>query len=236
MLGRRLLTALILLVAPSAMAQEAAVDLELVLAVDASSSVDEAEWGLQTGGIAAGFRHPRVHEAIRSGPTGRIAVAIVTWADATLPAAETDWFVLASPDDADRFADRVEGLPRGVIGGTGIGAGIAAAIRKLDRNGLKGLRQAVDVCGDGRETPAREIVVTMPVARGMALARGVTINGLAIQNEEPDLAEWYRDNVIAGPESFVVPAADYEDFAQAMVRKLIREIEHEPKVGALSGE
>jgi hypothetical protein len=236
MLGRWLLGALILLFSPSAEAQDAAVDLELVLAVDASSSVDEAEWSLQMGGIAAGFRHPRVQEAIRSGATGRIAVAVVMWADATLPTAETDWFVLASPDDANRFADMAESLPRGVIGGTGIGAGIAAAIRKLDRNGIASLRQVVDVCGDGRETPAREIVVTMPVARGMALARGVTINGLAIQNEEPDLAEWYRDHVIAGPESFVVPAAGFDDFAQAMVRKLIREIEHAPKVGVLGRE
>ncbi len=218
-----------LAVAGSAPAEEA-VDLELVLAIDASGSVDPDEWALQMQGYAAAFRDTRVQAALSSGPVGRIGVAVVVWADATVPKWESAWFVLATPADAERFAAYMAGLERGAIGGTGIGAGIAAAIRKLDRNGLSAPRQVVDVSGDGRETPAREFVVLVHWARQMAEARGVTVNGLVILNEEPDLAAWYRDHVIAGPDAFVVAAADYEDFRHAIVRKLIREIEHAPRL------
>ena len=103
-------------------------------------------------------------------------------------------------------------LPRIPEGGTGIGSGIAMAIRKLDRNGLEAPRQVVDVSGDGRETPARENVVMMPMANAMARARGVTVNGLAILNEDSGLAGWYRDNVIAGREASCMTAADYSRF------------------------
>jgi hypothetical protein len=225
------LLCLALLGSPPAWALD--VDLELVLAIDASSSVDETEFALQMGGIAAAFREPRVLEAIKGGRTGRIAVAIVMWADATVPKAETDWHVIESRDDALAFADLTARLPRGVVGGTGIGAGIAVAIRKFDRNGIEGERQVVDVSGDGSETPPREIVVTMPTARSMALARGVTINGLAILNEDEQLEQWYRNHVIAGANSFVITVGDFDDFAEAMTRKLIREIDDRPKLGLL---
>lgn len=226
---RTFLAFLFVLLAAPAVAEEA-VDLELVLAVDASGSVDESEWALQMQGYAAAFRDARVQAALASGPNKRIGVAVVVWADATVPKWESAWSVLAAPADAERFAAFMGGLGRGAIGGTGIGAGIAAAIRKLDRNGLTAPRQVVDVSGDGRETPAREFVVLIDWARQMAEARGVTVNGLAILNEEPELGRWYRDNVIAGRGAFVVTAAGYADFAEAIVRKLIREIEHQERL------
>lgn len=226
---RTFLAFLLVLLAAPAVAEEA-VDLELVLAVDASGSVDESEWALQMQGYAAAFRDARVQAALASGPNKRIGVAVVVWADATVPKWESAWSVLAAPADAERFAAFMGGLGRGAIGGTGIGAGIAAAIRKLDRNGLTAPRQVVDVSGDGRETPAREFVVLIDWARQMAEARGVTVNGLAILNEEPELGRWYRDNVIAGRGAFVVTAAGYADFAEAIVRKLIREIEHQERL------
>jgi hypothetical protein len=107
---------------------------------------------------------------------------------------------------------------------------MAAAIRKLDRNGMTAPRQVVDVSGDGRETPPRETVVLIPMANAMARARGVMVNGLAITNEDPALAVWYRDNVIAGPGSFVITATDYEDFSDAIRRKLLREIVHQERM------
>jgi hypothetical protein len=201
-----------------------------VLAIDASSSVDEAEWALQMDGYAAAFRDPRVQAAVRSGPNRRIAVSVLVWADATVPKWDSDWFLLSTPEDGERFATFMAGLARGAEGGTGIGAGVAAAIRKLDRNGVEAPRQVVDVSGDGRETPAREIVVLMPMARAMARACGVTVNGLAIRNEDPGLAEWYRNNVINGPGSFVIAADGFEDFPEAILRKLIREIEHQERL------
>ena len=205
-------------------AAEELVDLELVLAIDGSSSIDESEFALEMEGYAAAFRDPAVRTAIVSGPTKRIAVTVLVWADASVPKMETEWFVLASVSDIYRFASFMETLNRGAVGGTGIGAGVAVAIRRLDRNGIIAPRQVVDVSGDGRETPPRELVVEMPRARAMAAARGVTINGLAIENEDPGLADWYRNNVISGRDAFVVGAADFEDFVDAIRRKLIREI------------
>jgi len=142
--------------------------------------------------------------------------------------------LIAGEGDALAFADLAASLNRGAVGGTGIGDGLAVAMRKFDRNGFNGTRQTVDVSGDGRETPPREIVVTMPTARSMALSRGVTINGLAILNEDENLDTWYRNHVIVGPQSFVIAVADYDDFAEAMVRKLIREIENNPRIGLLA--
>ncbi len=227
---RTALTLLALLASPSSARADELVDLELVLAIDASNSVDEAEWALQMQGYAAAFRDPRVQAALRSGPNGRIGVGVLVWADATVPKWNSDWFVLAASADSEGFAAFMSGLQRGAVGGTGIGSGIAAAIRRFERNGLAAPRQVVDVSGDGRETPAREVVVMMPMARAMAGARGVTVNGLAILNEDAGLAEWYRNNVISGPGSFVMSAAGFEDFSEAIVAKLIREIEHQERL------
>jgi hypothetical protein len=217
-------------IAPAIAADEVPVDLELVLAIDASSSVDESEWALQRDGYAAAFRDARVIGAISSGPRKSIAISVLVWADASVPRWSSAWFLLSGPSDAEGFAGFMAALPRVPEGGTGIGAGVAAAIRKLDRNGFEAPRKVVDVSGDGRETPAREIVVMMPMANAMAHARGVTINGLAIVNEDTTLDRWYRDNVIAGRGSFVMTAGDYSDFAEAITRKLIREIEHEERL------
>ena len=219
-----------LLTVSSSLAEEV-VDLELVLSIDASSSVDDAEWELQRQGYAAAFRDPKIQAAITSGPHKRAAIAVVVWADATVPRWDSDWFVLTSPADSETLAGFMASLPRVPVGGTGIGAGVAAAIRKLDRNGLTALRQVVDVSGDGRETPPRETVVMMPMARAMAHARGVTINGLAILSaDDLSLATWYRNNVITGPGSFVITAVGYADFSEAIRKKLLKEIEHRERV------
>jgi hypothetical protein len=231
--GRRSFLALLLAFfacASPAFAEEQ-VDLELVLAIDASSSVDPTEWTLQSQGYAAAFRDAEVQAAIASGPKKRIAISVVVWADATVPRWDSSWFMLAAPIDADNFADFMANLPRIPEGGTGIGMGVATAVRKFDRNGFSAPRQTVDVSGDGRETPPRENVVLMPMAHALAQAKGVTVNGLAIINEEDlSLAKWYRDNVIAGPGSFVMTIAGYQGFAVAIKKKLLREISWQEKL------
>lgn len=201
-----------------------------MLAIDASSSVDEREWDLQRHGYADAFRDPQIVAAVASGPQKRVAVSVVVWADATVPHWESEWFVLATPADGERMAAFMAVLPRIPEGGTGIGAGVAAAIRKFARNGLSAPRQVVDVSGDGRETPPRENVVLMPMARALAVAQGVTINGLAIQNEDPGLVIWYRDNVMAGPGSFVASIVHYDDFPEAIRKKLLKEIEYQQRL------
>lgn len=206
------------------------VDLELVLAVDASGSVDDREYTLQLEGIARGFRDATVRRAIRSGPTKSIAVNMLVWAEPQIPKDTTGWFVIASDAEAERFAAMVAAFPRQQSGATAIGEGIAAALRAIGGNDIEAARAVVDVSGDGRESVAREFTVLVGQARAMALSRGVVINGLAIQNEVSDLADYYRRNVQAGPDSFVMATKDYEDFAEAMRLKLLREIEYRPRL------
>ncbi|MGE3832778.1 MAG: DUF1194 domain-containing protein [Parvibaculaceae bacterium] len=223
------LAILIGLVVRPAAAEELA-DLELALAVDASGSVDDDEFHLQLQGIADGFRDPAVRKAIRSGTAKRIAVALIVWAEPQVPKDTTGWYLITSDDDAERFAAAVESFPRNQIGATAIGEGIAASLRAIDTNGITAERSVVDVSGDGKESVAREYTVLVEQARAMALARGIVVNGLAITNEVGDLEEYYRDNVQAGPDSFVMSARNYEDFAEAMRRKLLREIEYRPRI------
>ena len=201
------------------------VDLELVLAIDASGSVDERELRLQLHGTAKAFRDNEVLQAIRSGATGRVAVALVLWADASRPTFGTDWHIIASPADADRWASMIERLPRHVGGGTGIGEAVVDSIRMIEGNRITGTRRVVDVSGDGRETPPRRVYSRLAMqARAMATARGITVNGLAILSDVPDLDVWYSRNVTAGPGSFVMTASNFADFERAIKQKLLREI------------
>lgn len=208
-------------------------DLTLVLAVDASGSVDDDEYALQLSGIAAGFRDPDVRKAIRSGPARAIAVNLLVWAEPQVPKDMTGWFIITSDSDVEQFARLVESFPRRQGGATAIGEGIASALRSIEASGIAAPREVVDVSGDGRESVAREFTVLVDQARAMAVSRGVVINGLAIENEVGDLAEYYRENMQVGPESFVMAAKTYEDFAEAMRRKLLREIEYRPRITLL---
>lgn len=228
------MVALVAAARPAKAQDQIPVDLELVLAVDVSSSIDNAEYRLQMQGIAAAFRDRDIQAAITGGPLGSIAVGLVLWAEAEVPKRFTGWYHLTSVEDAEAFAVTVERFRRRIAGGTGIGSGIGYAIRMIEGNGYAGTRKVVDVSGDGPETPPREYVVMLPQARSMALLTGVTVNGLAILNETPDLDRWYRENVITGNGSFVISAARMEDFAEAMRRKLFREIQSMPSVSGLS--
>ena len=229
------LAALFILLAQLALASPAAaedVDLELVLAVDGSGSVNEQEFGLQLGGIAAAFRSPRIQRAIALGPLRKIAVALMVWSDAAFPKVHTKWYVIDGPAGAETFAQVVEtfyprtGRNQGQGGGgTGIGSGVAFALDMLKKNKINGTRQVIDVSGDGIETePWYGKAVIMPQAKLMAAALKVTINGLAILADFPRLDEYYRDNVISGNGAFVMQAADFVDFEEAIKEKLYREI------------
>ena len=217
----------------SANAADIEVDLQLVLAVDASGSVDPYEFQLQLDGIAAAFRSQQVQAAVENGPKGAIAVALIVWAEAGIPADELPWYLIKDALSARRFADVALGWQRRVNGGTGIGAGLVQGMRMFERNGYSSPRMTVDVSGDGRETPPRDYVILIDNARGMALSRGITVNGLAIQNEDRSLSSWYWEKVATGPRSFVVQIDSYDDFAPAVMRKLLQEIEDLPLSAAL---
>ncbi|MDH3665387.1 MAG: DUF1194 domain-containing protein [Paracoccaceae bacterium] len=214
----------------TAPAQQAEADLEIVFAVDASGSVDDEEFHLQIGGIVAALRDPKIQAAIRSGPTQRIAAALMIWSDAAYAKYKTDWFTLNSPESAERFAAEVQRLgtrlqtQRKIGGGTAIGDAIVHALEMMDGNGVTAIRRVIDVSGDGIETPPwAEPAPMLPEARQRAAAKGVMVNGLAITHDFPDLVAYYRDNVITGPGSFVVQALDFGDFKRAIREKMWRE-------------
>jgi hypothetical protein len=220
--------AMLLLAAPAG--SQETVDLKLVLAVDASGSVDTQEYDLQLSGIAMALRDPAVLKAIAAGRNGRIAINVVTWAEHQVPKVALGWHIVANAADAGNLAAAIENMGRTANGATGMGEGLAAALRLLEDPAIMAPREVVDISGDGAETPARDYVVLMPQARSMAMARGVTVNGLAILGSEMGLAEWYQANVLTGRDSFLEIATGYESVAKAMKRKLLREIEPLPRL------
>jgi len=212
--------------ATPALAAGKAVDLALVLAVDTSGSVDGDEYALQMKGIAAAFRSADVIAAALSGPHHQIAVNLMTWGDPDEQKYDTGWRIIASQEDAKAFADLANtDLPR-QGGGTGIGIGMAYALTLLRSSGLETSRQVIDISGDGHESwELREPHFKLPQAQVLREAAGVTVNGLAILTDEPNLVRYYHDNVIGGPGSFVMSVADYGEYAEGIHRKLIREIQ-----------
>jgi len=210
------------------------VDLELVLAMDASGSISEADYILQLEGTAAAFRDPDIHAAITSGPLGRIAVTVVLWSDAAFEKVDSGWYLIDSPQSANAFAASIrrfqltddDKLVGGIGGGTGLGAGVAAALNLLNTNSYSGLRRVIDVSGDGIETEF-EFSKGMMIrdARKVAELQAVTINGLPILSEDfPMLDDYYRKKVISGPGAFVEVADGFDDFGRAIKQKLLREI------------
>ena len=209
------------------------VDLELVLAMDASGSISESEFILQLEGTAAAFRDPAIQAAIVSGPIGKIAVVVMLWSDAAFPKVNSGWFVLDSPQSANSFAKLVRTFQLNEDktigfggGGTGIGSGVEEGLQLLNNNRYKGLRRVIDVSGDGVETEFWfSKSVMMPDAKILANAENVVINGLPILTRDfPNLDEYYRQNVITGPGSFVVKAQNFKDFGRAFREKLMREV------------
>lgn len=211
------------------------VDLLLVLAVDASGSVDDGEYSLQLGGIATALRDSEVHAAIAAGPLGRIAVNLVIWSEADQPKDTTGWHRIDGPEAAQRLADLIENHPRRVVrGGTGIGKALQFATWEIERSGFETARRVIDLSGDGSETALRDGSQDLQHGRGLALLRGITVNGLAILQDEPDLDDYYRENVVGGPGAFVEVAEGYAAFTAAMQRKLLREVQGLPLIGCAS--
>lgn len=206
----------------------APVDLALVLAVDCSGSVDKSEFSLQIEGITLSLRDKDVQAAIVAGPHQRIAVNVMLWAGADEPKRKTGWHELSSPEDIEALAAEVSRFAFVEGAGTGLGAAIAEAVAMLEESGITATRQVIDVSGDGRESWTFEDPrMFLPQVKAMLRYRTITVNGLAISNNEADLPDYYRDNVINGPGAFVIETKTYEDFATAMHIKLLRELQQD---------
>ena len=214
--------------APANAQERRAIDLELALLVDVSSSVNDDEYRLQADGLAAAFRTPMVRDALARVARRGVAVAVIQWANHGNQRTAVDWTLLRGDADVEQFAVRFETMARlGNRGHTAIGSAIDFALGELETNRFAGTRRVIDVSGDGRVNDG----TPLSAARERALDLGVTINGLAILNELPFLDRYFRQYLIGGEGSFVVVAEDYVGFAVAIARKLVREIEAAPLAG-----
>jgi hypothetical protein len=210
---------------PSHAAPATCNDVALVLAVDASASISPGEFLLQRQGIAAAFRDASVQQAIAQ--AGTVVVSAVFWGSEGMAKVQSGWVLVDGPQGAEEFARTVEAMPRKVTGDTGLGSGLVTAIVKLTSPNLCAVRKIINLSGDGEETRTvrgKRRFAPAPMARDMAHNLQVEINALAISNEQPDLAQYYTRNVITGPDAFVMEVRDYAGFADALRRKLIREI------------
>jgi hypothetical protein len=202
-------------------AAQTAVDLQLVLAVDASGSVNQYRFELQKQGYVAAFRHSRVLQAIRSGGNQAIAVTMVQWTGPAMQVQVVNWMRIGDERTSESFAAAVEQSPRQLFGGgTSISGALDHAMTLFPKNPFRGGRRVIDVSGDGSNNRGRSV----SVARDEAVAAGVGINGLPILALEPDLDRYYYDYVIGGPGAFMIAADRYETFGEAILKKLIAEI------------
>jgi hypothetical protein len=195
------------------------VDLALCLAVDVSASVDFAEFGLMIGGLAGAFREADIVQACTAGPRGAVAVAVLFWSSAQEVA--VPWRRVDGAAAAAALADAIDNAPRlPQPGVTALGPGMAAGLALLARCPAGAARLVLDVSGDGAHNRGR----APGGVRDIGVAAGVTLNALAVLNEEPDLLAHFEAEVIGGPGAFAMSCADYADYAEAIRRKLRREI------------
>lgn len=204
------------------------VDLQLVLAVDVSRSIDEVEAELQRRGYVEALTNERVIDAILSGEHRRIALCYTEWAGTHYQTVVIDWSVIDSAAGARRFADKLAEAPRASQSWTAVGAALAHAGQQLESSGFTSRRRVIDISGDGRtnDGPPAEIV------RDRLVSQGIVINGLPVMmnrtnfGRPPDLTldKYYEESVIGGPGSFLIVADNFDHFSRAVRTKLVREI------------
>jgi hypothetical protein len=220
------------------------VDLLLVLAADVSRSIDAAKFQLQRDGYAAAVADSRVLNTIRAGRNGRIGLTFVEWSGVGAQRIVIDWMMIGDAASAKDFGDRLLESPRSFADRTSISGAIEFAMAQLARAPFSAPRRTIDISGDGTNNSGRDVVEL----RDQAVAKGITINGLAILSETPlpwnpehtnppgGLDHYYRTNVIGGPSAFVMLARNFDSFRQAIISKLIAEVaqgrepqSHEPR-------
>lgn len=206
------------------------VDLELVLAVDVSLSMDLDEQRVQRDGYVAAFRDPLVWRAIATGPSGRIAVTYVEWAGPGVQETVLPWTLIDGPAAAQAFADVLEGKRISRARMTSISSALEYAAQALATGPFEGRRKVIDVSGDGPNNSGPHVVPT----RDKLVAAGIVINGLPITIKVgggpysgfdiSNLDQYYADCVIGGPGSFSLPVKEKSQLPETIRRKLILEI------------
>ena len=229
------------------------VDVELILAVDVSYSMDMDELAIQREGYAQAIISKEFLQALKTGPHGKISVTYFEWAASSDQKIIIPWRVIDGPETADAVADEIMKTPIRRASRTSISGAIYFAMPLFDENPYRGLRRVIDISGDGANNNGSPVTI----ARDTALSKGITINGLPIMVKEPsystmdiDNLDWYyEDCVIGGPGSFVVTIKDREKFKEAIRSKLVLEVagrtperpivpvsDKEPRVSCMIGE
>jgi hypothetical protein len=208
-------------------------DLEVILAADVSRSIDDGEFELQRKGYAAALTDPRVLTAIHARANGSVGVCFIEWSGEEDQQVVVDWTEIRDEEGAGTVAAAILAAPRSFMGRTSISAAIDFAMTRFAAAKWQANRRIIDVSGDGTNNSGRPITE----ARDQAIASGVTINGLAIINDKPNLGYsahtqppgglplYYKQNVIGGPNAFLIVVADFNSFADAMANKLAKEID-----------
>lgn len=229
------------------------VDVELILAVDVSYSMDMDELALQREGYALAITSREFLQALKTGPSGKVAVTYFEWAATGDQKIVIPWRVIDGPESAGAVAEEILKAPLRRASRTSISGAINFAMPLFDANDYKGIRRVIDISGDGPNNNGEPVTV----ARDAALAKGITINGLPIMSKETNYATmdienldiYYEDCVIGGAGSFVVPIKTKEKFKEAIRTKLVMEVAHrvpeqrvepaavrEPRVSCVIGE
>ena len=230
-----------------------AVDVELIIAVDVSYSMDMDELAIQREGYAQAIVSKEFLQALKSLPNGKISVTYFEWAASSDQKIIIPWRLIDGPETADAVSNEIMQTPVRRASRTSISGAIYFAMPLFDEDPYHGMRRVIDISGDGPNNNGAPIVG----ARDEALSKGIVINGLPIMVKEPsystmdiDNLDWYyEDCVIGGPGSFVVPIKDREKFKEAIRTKLLLEVagrtpegravpvaEKEPRVSCLIGE
>jgi len=204
------------------------VDVELVLAVDVSYSMDPEEQKLQREGYVLALTSREFLQALREGANGKIAITYVEWAGAYDQKIIMPWRLIEGPESADAVAGEISRAPYRRASRTSIAGALLFSKTLFDNSGYRGLRRVIDVSGDGANNAGPLVVPS----RDEVLAAGITINGLPIMLNRPnvgymDVAEldvYYEDCVIGGPGSFVIPIRERDKFIEATRHKLVLEI------------
>ncbi len=204
------------------------VDVELALAVDVSLSMSPGELDIQRQGYASALTHESVVDAIQSGVHGRIALTYYEWAGDFSQRVLVPWTIIATAEDAARVAEMLTASPSQSARRTSISGAIDFAADLFAESGYRGLRRVLDISGDGPNNQGRPVTE----ARDALVAAGITINGLPLVTNDgfttsydvSDLDIYYTNCVIGGPGAFMIPVNDWDQFAEAVRRKLVIEL------------
>jgi hypothetical protein len=218
---------------PAGAQEREPVDVELVLGADISSSMTPDELTIQREGYAAALTDPAVLRVVRSGAYGKIAIAYFEWAGVTSQTIVVPWTIIETPADAEAVARKIAVPPAWQSRRTSISGAMNFAADLLKSSPYKGLKRVIDLSGDGANNEGRPLGET----RDAIVAQGITINGLPVMTADaapqpydvPNLDEYFSECVIGGPAAFVMPVREWEQFPEAIRRKLLLELAIRPE-------